>query len=437
MTVQQELFADRYLLRHQIGSGRMSSVYLALDTASDNAQVAVKVLDTRHADEIKRELFKRDTSSLKRLRHPNIVRLLHCNWPLDGNPPYLVLEYHPYSLDRYLNGELRSVLSGFEPYRVMRELAEALSHAHSEGVVHRDIKPSNILLDTNGRPMLTDFGISKFLSQLTVGETLGGFWSGGYASPEQRAGLAIGRESDMYSLGAVYYHLLSGDEPPPEGPSPDMADQHTDHPLPIRGLLRSMLTEDLRLRLSRVSDLLRGLEVTRRRETVPSHFLVLTRNAITDIITAGFSLTNDFQSVADAIVEDLGGMELDDVYVHRDLRDNQDVIILGDSLKFICAPGDEGDALYVKAVQTPYAPNLDREKGRSVQYRAMWEPVGYDFRSQENSQTLSVAIEELASLLSTVDTHETVDIVSNGAMAFSARLHREVEQSAQQAPKSD
>ena len=63
MTAQQELFADRYLLREQIGSGRMSSVHLALDTASDNTQVAVKVLDTPHADEIKRELFKRDTSS--------------------------------------------------------------------------------------------------------------------------------------------------------------------------------------------------------------------------------------------------------------------------------------------------------------------------------------------------------------------------------------
>ena len=413
MTAQQELFANRYLLREQIGSGRMSSVYLALDTASGNTQVAVKVLDTRHADEIKRELFKRDTSALKRLRHPNIVRLLHCSWPLDGNPPYLVLEYHPYSLDRYLNGELRSVLSGFEPYRVMRELAEALSHAHSENVVHRDIKPSNILLDVNGRPMLTDFGISKLLTQLTVGETLGGFWSGGYASPEQRAGSPIGRESDMYSLGAVFYHLLSGHEPPPEGPTLEMANELSDHPIPIRNLLKMMLTQDPRQRLSRGSDLLRGLEITRRQETLPRHFLVLTRNAVSDVMAAGLSLTYAFQSVADAIVEDLGGMELDDVYVHRDLRDNQDVIILGDSLRLICAPGDEGDALYVKAVQIPYAPNLDREKGRSVQYRAMWEPVGYDFRSQENSQALSVAIEELASLLSRVDTHETVDIVSN------------------------
>ena len=67
--------------------------------------------------------------------------------------------------------------------------------------------------------MLTDFGISKLLTQLTVGETLAGFWSSGYASPEQQAALPTGPESDLFSLGAVFFHLLSGHEPPPEGPS--------------------------------------------------------------------------------------------------------------------------------------------------------------------------------------------------------------------------
>ena len=93
----------------------MSSVYLALDTASGNSQVAVKVLNTSHGDDIKRELFKRETSALKKLRHPNIVRLLNSSWPDDGNPPFLVLEYQPYSLDRYLKGELRSQLVLSQP----------------------------------------------------------------------------------------------------------------------------------------------------------------------------------------------------------------------------------------------------------------------------------------------------------------------------------
>ena len=167
------MIADRYKLKEQIGGGRMSSVHLAQDNSSGNYPVAVKILNTSHGDEIKRELFKRETSALRRLRHPNIVRLLDSNWPDDGTSPYLILEYQPYSLDRYLKGDLHSQLSGFQPYRVMRELAGALAHAHSENVVHRDIKPSNILLDDGGRPMLTDFGISKLLTQLTVGEDSG------------------------------------------------------------------------------------------------------------------------------------------------------------------------------------------------------------------------------------------------------------------------
>ena len=390
----------------------MSSVYLALDSASGDSQVAVKVLNTSHGDDIKRELFKRETSALRKLRHPNIVRLLNSSWPDDGSSPYLVLEYQPYSLDRYLKGELQSQ-QVVQPYRVMRELAEALAHAHSEDVVHRDIKPSNILLDVNGRPMLTDFGISKLLTQLTVGETLAGFWSSGYASPEQRAGLPTGPESDLFSLGAVFFQLLSGREPPPEGPSPDMVDEFVNQPVAVSNLLKRMLAPDPERRFSRGSDVLSALDVTRRHEALPAHFLMLTRTAIRDIVAAGLSFTGDFQSVADVIIEDLGGMELEDVHILRDRRDSRDVIVLGDSLRFICAVDEYGDALVVKAVQTPYSPNLDSEKSRAMTYRAMWDPVNPSFRSTADPAALSSAAEELTHLLSQLDTYETVGTVSN------------------------
>ena len=404
---------QRYNLKEQVGGGRMSSVYLAEDSASGNAQVAVKVLNTSHGDDIKRELFKRETSALRKLRHPNIVRMLDSSWPEDGSPPYLVLEYQPYSLDRYLKGELRSQLSGFQPYRVMRELGEALAHAHSENVVHRDIKPSNILLDPAGRPMLTDFGISKLLTQLTVGETLAGFWSSGYASPEQRAALATGPESDIFSLGAVFFQLLSGKEPPPEGPSPLLVDEVVNNPVPIRNLLKKMLAAESQERFFRGSDLLSALDITRRHETLPSHFLVLTRTAIRDIVAAGLSFTEDFRSVADVIIEDLGGMELEEVHIHRDRRDNSDIIILGDALRLICAVDEAGDALVVKAVQTPYLPNLESEKSRCLVYRAMWDPMNSGFRSGEDAGSLSVAKEELTNMLSELATYENVGKVSD------------------------
>ena len=389
----------------------MSSVHLALDEASGNSQVAVKLLNTSHADEIKQQLFKRDTSALKRLRHPNIVRLLDSNWSNSDQCFYLVLEYIPYSLDRYLKGAFQSQLSNFEPYRVMRELASAIAHAHSENVVHRDIKPSNILVDVDGRPMLTDFGISKLVTELTVGQTLAGFWSGGYASPEQRAGELTGPESDIYSLGAVFFQLLSGQEPPHGGPTPGMVDQHVDGPPRLRNVLKRMLVADPESRIRRGADLLSALEVIRSLETLPRYFLVLTGTATRNMESAGYAAPRDFQSAVDAVVEDLGGMEIDDVHVRRDPRNPSDIIILGDSLRLVCTTHEQGNALVVKDVQTPHPPRLEGEKVRSMAKRAMWEPVAPGFQSEEEDSSLAMATDELTGFLADLDTYETVGAV--------------------------
>ena len=177
--------ADRYAIQERVGKGRMSSVHRAADMAAGDADVAVKLLDTAHPDDFKRVVFRRETSALKKLRHPNIVGLQQSGWPDGDDYPYLILDYLPYSLDKHLSGA-ESPPTEFNQFRAMRELADAVAYAHSHNVIHRDIKPSNILLDRNGKPHLADFGISKLLDQLTVGETLAGYWSGGYASPEQR-----------------------------------------------------------------------------------------------------------------------------------------------------------------------------------------------------------------------------------------------------------
>ena len=410
---QGEELDGRFVLRERIGSGRMSSVYLAQDTAAGDAEVAVKILDTSHGDEIKKEVFKRETSALKRLRHPNIVTLRHSGWSNAEQAFYLVFDYLPYSLDKYLKGEQRAHYRNTEPYRVMRELAEALIHAHSENVAHRDIKPSNILFDPNGHPMLTDFGISKLLTQLTVGETLAGYWSSGYASPEQRAAEPVSTSSDIYSLGATFFHLLSGQEPPPEGPTPSMVDQFVNGPPQLRNVLKRMLNADPQYRPCSGSELLSALEITRKIELLPSHFLILTKSAIRDIVNAGYASAEAFQDVAEVVLDDLGGMELDEVHIHVDDRDTGDLIILGASLRLICTPDENRDALVVKAVHTPYIANLESERGRSMSYRALWEPVQGWFRSEEENVSLTTAIGHLTNLLATLHSYETVGAVKH------------------------
>ena len=388
----------------------MSTVHLAVDSTSGE-EVAVKILNTSHADEVKKELFKREVSALKRLRHPNIVSLRHSGWSDPENAFFLVLDYLPYSLDSYLKGEIPPNLGNFEPYRVMREITEALAYAHSEDVIHRDIKPSNILFDAKGRPMLTDFGISKLLTDLTVGQTLAAYWSSGYASPEQREGKTAEPNSDVYSLGAVFFHLLSRQQPLSEGPTPQMVDQYVDGPPPLKNVLKRMLASDPADRPSRGGELLPALEVTRRLETLPRYFLVLTRSAIRDLEAVGYSSPHDSQIAVEAVIEDLGGMDLDEVYLHLDRRGQSDLVILGGSLRLICTPHEQGDALVVKAVQTPYLPHLDIEKGRSMPLRAMWEPVEEGFRSAENSASLQTAVDDLTSLLAELNTYETVGSV--------------------------
>ena len=124
-------------------------MYLARDKMAGDVQVALKILDTPDATQIKRELFKRETSSLKRLSHPNIVRLIDSGWSESEDAFYLALDYLPHSLDKILNGDAGEIDS-IDKYRTMREIGEAVAHAHSESVVHRDIKPSNICWTLRG-----------------------------------------------------------------------------------------------------------------------------------------------------------------------------------------------------------------------------------------------------------------------------------------------
>ena len=401
--------ADQFIIKERIGNGRMSSVYLALDTTADHMPVAIKALTTDHSDSIKEQLFKRETDALKRLTHPNIVKMRRSNWSESGEAYYIVLDYYPYSLDRYLKGELDAQQSGFETFKVMRALAEALSYAHSQGIIHRDVKPSNILLDENGRPMLTDFGISKLLRQLTVGDTLAGFWSPGYASPEQQHNEPATALSDIYSLGAVFFHMLSGQEPPPDGPTPSMVDEYVDASPLLKSVVKRMLATDVSGRPSSGTELLRLLEITRRLETVPTHFLILTRAAIDGIVSSGVSLSANFEDVSEALLDDLGGMELEDIHIRRDRNNLRNIIILGSTLRLTCI--SEDDSLVVTRVHMPHMPNLDRERGPAMSYRAMWTPVQYGFRGNETSDSLELATQQLTNLLAQLDTYEAAGAV--------------------------
>ena len=401
------LFENRFAIQKRIGNGRMSSVYLALDQHDGNRQVAVKMLDTEHPDELRREAFRRETQALKRLRHPNVVELLGGAWSEAEGAFYLVLDYSPYSLDKLMRGEVGSALGGFDKYRVIRQLADALACAHAERIVHRDIKTANILLDESGEPKLADFGVSKLLGHLTVGETLAAFQSVGFASPEQRGGGAVGLESDVYSLGVVFFHMLTGEEPPPEGPSALDLYRRVDAPQPLKDAIADMLESDPSKRPTAADVLTRLTEITRQRESLPTHSLILTTTAIRNLAETGHIPIQDRNSAAEALVRDLGGDESNEVSVHSDPRDDEGIIILGDSLRLFCKPSDERNALIVIDTRAPHGSRHDMEKSFSSQLRATWRIVGH-----RGWQPESDAADGLANLIANVGHAETVDNVS-------------------------
>jgi tetratricopeptide (TPR) repeat protein len=193
-----------------LGSGGMGSVYLAERRDGEIQQrVAVKVLGGGGNRPVWRERFLNERRLLASLSHPSIVHVIDAGHTQDGQP-YLVMEYvEGVPIDIYAAG-----IAVDERLQLFLRVCEGVAHAHRHLIVHRDLKPSNILVDESGQPKLLDFGIAKLLDD--TGEptqTVDRLLTPNYASPEQLGGGSQTTATDVYSLGAVLYKLLTGRSP--------------------------------------------------------------------------------------------------------------------------------------------------------------------------------------------------------------------------------
>jgi len=209
----EQALGTHYRVERELGRGGMGTVYLAHESGLDR-DVAIKVLPPDRAQsEPYRERFRREARTAARLSHPNIVQL-YAFGEHEGMLYYVMGYVEGESLAERLKREGR--LGETESRRILAAVADALHYAHEQGVLHRDVKPQNILLEKgSGRPMLTDFGISKITAEGTAltstGVVVG---TPDYMSPEQASGGPdLGPRSDLYSLGVVGYAMLSGTLP--------------------------------------------------------------------------------------------------------------------------------------------------------------------------------------------------------------------------------
>ena len=202
--------ANRYEVIRELGQGGMANVYLALDTIL-NRQVAVKVLKGDMAnDPVSIERFKREANTSTKLSHPNAVDVYDVGD--DGSMHYIVMEYvKGHTLKQLI--QRRGALPPKEAVWIMKQLSGALLEAHKNGIIHRDIKSQNVLIKDDGTVKLADFGIAVLNNTVDItskGSVLG---SVHYLAPELAKGGSASMQSDIYSLGIVFYELLTGDVP--------------------------------------------------------------------------------------------------------------------------------------------------------------------------------------------------------------------------------
>jgi serine/threonine-protein kinase len=218
----EEATGGDVVVERLLGGGRTGLVYVAEQLTLDR-KVAVKVLLPRHAQDPKSVIrFKREARAMAGCPHPGIVSVYSVGETANGLP-FFVMEY--------IEGETllarlkrKGKLPLQEVARIARAIGDALSYAHSRGLIHRDVRPANVLIETgSGRVLLTDFGMAKLSSGTSRAVTLTGtgeiMGSPAYLSPEQAECGVVDARSDQYSLAVLTYEMLSG-RLPFDGPTP-------------------------------------------------------------------------------------------------------------------------------------------------------------------------------------------------------------------------
>ncbi len=226
-----------YRIERLLGRGGFANTYLAQHEKSSE-WVALKVLQTHRwddADMLAR--FRQEAKVGAMLKHPNIVPILDAfpGGASPSEPPWIAMEYvEGMTLDAHMQGH--GCLPIAECCSIGLDLAEALAHAHTFGVVHRDLKPANVMLQ-QGKARVMDLGIARVLDSATVTSTYAFLGTPGYAAPEAQKRSHVGPAADRYSLGIILFEMLTG-TPPFEGETPfEVLDRHRAHPLPdIRAL---------------------------------------------------------------------------------------------------------------------------------------------------------------------------------------------------------
>lgn len=264
-----DIVAKRYKIKAVIGQGGMADVYLAFDQIL-NREVAIKVLRDKLAeDPVTLVRFQREASAASKLSHPNVVDIYDVG-ESEGYH-YIVMEYVRGRTLKQLISQ-RGALDYHEAIGIMHQLTSAIVTAHAHHIIHRDIKPQNVLVKDDGTVKITDFGlaIANDAVQLTYYNTVMG--SAHYLAPETAQGKEPNGQIDIYSLGIVFYELLTGDVPFRGSTPTEIAIKHLREPMPyprlfnpsipqsVENIVLKATAKDVEERYERADEMLYDLE---------------------------------------------------------------------------------------------------------------------------------------------------------------------------------
>jgi eukaryotic-like serine/threonine-protein kinase len=263
------VLSGRYRLESKLGSGGMSTVFLARDATLER-WVAVKVMHREISDQPDQiERFRREARAVAQLSHPNVVAVIDAGE--DGGYPYIVLEYvEGETLKQRIDRLGRLPIAEAVAYAI--EIGRGLAAAHARRLVHRDVKPQNVLIDAEGRAKVTDFGIARSLESDGLTKTGRVLGTTDYVAPEQAMGHGVDSRSDIYSLGVLLYEMLTGDVPFTAETVVGVAMKHVNEPLPdvqarrpeissaLAAVVERATTKDTKSRYPDMSSFLTDLE---------------------------------------------------------------------------------------------------------------------------------------------------------------------------------
>ncbi len=203
----KSILSDKYEIVELIASGGMGEIYLGIHRALGQKRAIKIIHQTVEKEKDIRKRFLLEAQLAASIDHPGIIRII--DFGSDEDFDYLIM---PYIDGETLQDKMEAGAYGWHQcLKMMIPMAEAISHAHKKNIIHRDIKPANFMIDLQGRIILTDFGISKNLGDVGLTATNTMLGSPKFMSPEQITGRNVDKRSDLYSLGMVFYQMVTGE----------------------------------------------------------------------------------------------------------------------------------------------------------------------------------------------------------------------------------